>query len=105
MFSKWRSAIGGLYSWRTGISPNNDQTPSQYLPKTDAERQRLTREADFAFKQAVALCPTSPEAVYRYANFLVSNHRKADALLIAQAAVRIVPENAQFNYLVRDLSK
>ena len=37
MFSKWRSAIGGLYCWRTGVSPNNDQTPSQYLPKSDAE--------------------------------------------------------------------
>ncbi|HXS69122.1 MAG TPA: M56 family metallopeptidase [Candidatus Polarisedimenticolia bacterium] len=105
MFSKWRSAIGGLYCWRTGVSPNNDQTPSQYLPKSDAERQRMTSEADFAFKQAVALCPTSPEAVYRYVNFLLVNHRKEDALLIAQAAAQIEPENANFKYLVRDLSK
>ncbi len=105
MFSKWRSSIGGLYSWRTGVSPNNGQTPKEYLPKTDAERQRMIAEADFAFKQAFALCPTSPEAVYRYANFLISNRRKADALLVAQAAAHIAPESEHFKYLVKDLEK
>ena len=95
MFSKWRSAIGGLYSWRIGTSPDNDQTPPQYLPKSLAERQRMTKEADFAFKQAFALCPTSPEAVYRYASFLVANQRKSDAILLAQAAANIDPANQQ----------
>jgi hypothetical protein len=104
MFSKWRSAIGGLYSWRIGVSTDNDQTPPRYLPKNPADRQRMMKEADFAFKQAFALCPKSPEAVYRYANFLVNNRRKADALLLAQAASHIDPTNQQFKYLVQNLS-
>ena len=31
----------------------------------------MTRETDFAFKQSFAFCPYSPEAVYRYVNFLL----------------------------------
>ncbi len=103
MFSKWRGSIGGLYSWRMGVSPDNGPVPHEYLPKNDADRQRLIAEADFAFKQAFAICPTSPEAVYRYVNFLLDQKRKSDALLIAQAAAHIDP--AHFNGLVSNLSR
>ena len=103
MFSKWRGAIGGVYSWRAGVSPDGDQTPSPYMAKTDADRQRMIKEADFALKQAFAICPISPEAVYRYVNFLLAQKRNADALLIAQAAAHIDPEH--FNGLVNNLSK
>ncbi|HTL16520.1 MAG TPA: DUF2723 domain-containing protein, partial [Patescibacteria group bacterium] len=54
-FSKLRSSIGGLYNWRvTTTSPGSP------------ERQRMIREADFAFRQSFALCPYSPEALFRY---------------------------------------
>jgi len=69
-----------------GVSPDSVQVPSQYLPKSDTERQRMIKEADFAFKQAFAICPTSPEVVYRYVTFLMNQERKSDALLIAQSA-------------------
>ena len=103
MFSKWRSAIGGVYSWRIGVSPDGLPAPSQYLAKSDTERSRMVREADFALKQCFALCPSSPEAVYRYVNFLMNQKRKSDALLIAQAAAHIDPEH--FNGLMRNLSQ
>jgi hypothetical protein len=45
--------------------------------------------ADFAFRQAFALCPYSPEALYRYVNLLLSEGRAADALLLAETAKKM----------------
>jgi hypothetical protein len=101
MFSKLRSSIAGVYSWRVGVSPTSQQVPPQYTGNKD----RIAREADFAFKQAFALCPSSPEAVYRYINFLRAEGRKADALLIAHAAVSADPKNAGFRSLVVNVSR
>jgi hypothetical protein len=64
-FSKLRSSIGGLYAWRLGA-----ETPSEYRPKSDTDRETLSKEADLAFRQAFALCPYSPEAVFRYVQLL-----------------------------------
>ena len=72
---------------------SGDPTSSEYLPKNGEERGRLIGEADFAFKQAFAVCPYSPEAVYRYVNFLMSQSRPADALLVAEAALHLEPQN------------
>lgn len=55
-FSKLRSAIAGLYAAR-GNMP----------------------EAEYAFKQAVALYPLSPEAVFRLADLYMREHRFDDA--------------------------
>ena len=74
MFSKLRSSIAGLYAWRVDHGT------------VGSEKERLASEADFAFRQAWALCPYSPEAVFRYVNFLLAQNRSADALLIAQTA-------------------
>jgi hypothetical protein len=49
----------------------------------------MLREADFAFRQAFVLCPTSPEAVFRYINLLLGQKRLDDAILLAEAAVRL----------------
>jgi hypothetical protein len=77
MFSKLRSSLAGLYAWRLKQA-------------TDAsEKERLAREADFAFRQAWALCPYSPEAVFRYVNFLLAQDRGADALLVAETAAQM----------------
>jgi beta-lactamase regulating signal transducer with metallopeptidase domain len=87
--SKWRSSIGGLYAWR-----------AQHA-SSESEKDRMVREADFAFRQAWALCPYSPEAVFRYVNLLLSQNRTSDALLIAETAASIDEENGQ----LRDLAK
>jgi len=62
-FSKLRSSIAGLYNW--WLDPRNGKSP-------DSQRRAL-REAEFAFKQAYAFCPYSPEAVFRYINLLWSD--------------------------------
>jgi hypothetical protein len=79
MFSKLRSSIAGLYAWRAQQA-------------TDAgAKARMNAAADFAFRQAWALCPYSPEAVYRYVNLLLSEGRRADALLVAETAAKMPP--------------
>lgn len=88
MFSKVRSSIGGAYAWRLGFSPDGGKTPTEYLPKNDAGRQRMVKAADFAYRQSWALCPYSPEAVYRYTGFLANQGRFEDAILVADTAVK-----------------
>ena len=78
-------------------------TPPEYLPKTEAERQALIKEADFAFKQAFAFCPYSPEAVYRYINFLAMLNRIDDAIIAAQTCLDFDPYNDQVADLVKQL--
>ena len=52
---------------RARMSP---QCPPEYRQKSSASQEALVKETEFAFKQAFAFCPYSPEAVYRYVNFL-----------------------------------
>jgi tetratricopeptide (TPR) repeat protein len=65
----------------------------------------FTAEAEQAFHYAQNIAPTSPEAVFRYVNLLVSQNRVQDALPIAENAARIAPENKQFGNLVQELQK
>ena len=97
-FSKLRSSIGELYAWRLG-----GDTPPEYRPKSEVDRQALLREADLAFRQAFALCPYSPEAVFRYAQLLLQLNRFDDALLVAQTCLKLDPINGQVMGLVNTL--
>jgi len=92
-YSHWRSAIAGMYAWR--LSP---QCPASYQPKDAASRKRLTAAADLAFRQTLALCPYSPEAVFQYINFLLQVNRIDDALLVANTALACTPtDDPNFN--------
>ena len=70
-----------------------------------AERNRMTKEADFAFRQAFCLCPFSPEAIFRYVNLLLSQNRQQDALRLALTANALDPDNAQLADLVKNLDR
>jgi hypothetical protein len=74
MFSKERMNIAGLYVWRMNHAAN------------DSEKKRMAREADFAYRQALALCPYNPEAKRDYVDFLQSRNRNADAALVEAMA-------------------
>jgi tetratricopeptide (TPR) repeat protein len=100
-FSKLRSSIGGLYAWRLGGADLS--APPEYQPKSEAERQALLMEADLAFRQAFALCPSSPEALFRYARLLLQSNRTDDALLVAQTGLKLDPDNRQVMGLVENL--
>lgn len=93
MFSKLRSSIGGLYAWRA----------SHAVDATD--KAQMEQEADFAFRQAWALCPYSPEVTYRYVNFLMAVQRTADALKIAETAAALPQVNGQDHGQLAELVK
>ena len=94
MFAKLRSAIAGVYAWRAGQAGD------------EAEKARLSNAADFAFRQALALCPSSPEVVYRYVNLLVGMNRRADARLVAETAAHTAGgDGGQFRALTGNLQR
>jgi tetratricopeptide (TPR) repeat protein len=97
-FSKLRSSQAGMYAWR--LTP---QCPPEYRQKTPASQNALIRETDFAFKQAFAFCPYSPEAVYRYINFLLPLGRFDDALLVAETCKKLDPYNDSIIGLIKNL--
>jgi hypothetical protein len=93
MFSKLRSSIAGLYAWRLKQA-------------TDAaEKDRMAREADFAFRQAWALCPDSPEAIFRYVNLLIEQKRVADALVVAETAAQMPANQGKDGEQIRGLAE
>ena len=93
LYSKLRSSIGGIYNWRA----SNSRSPG--------DQKRMLAEADFAFRQSFALCPYSPETVFRYVNLLQSAERIDDALRVGETARSIDPENGQFANLVTELTR
>jgi len=92
-YSKLRSSIGGVYAWRAREA------------KDPAEKERMRREADFAFRQAFALYPGSAEAVFRYVSLLTDQKRFDDALCLAETAGKIDPGAGDFSNLTEELER
>jgi tetratricopeptide (TPR) repeat protein len=95
-FSKLRSSIAGVYAWRIQDAIRKNNQP---------EYQRMLKEAEFAFKQAYAFCPYSPEAIFRYINILITTGRVDDAILMAVTSQKLDPFNAQIQGLIFELRK
>lgn len=79
-FSKLRSAIGGLYAQR-----------------------RLTSESEAAFKQAVELCPSSPEANFRLAQLYMELSREDDALAVLTQLQKLDPLDTKLSQAVEQV--
>ena len=92
-FSKLRSSQAGMYAWRSEHA------------KDDGERSQMRRAADLSFRQAYALCPYSPEAIYRYTNFLLEYQRPDDAFLLVKASLRLNPNDPNLHQLVEFVRK
>ena len=90
-FSKLRTSIAGLYAWRAEHAQTAD------------ERSRMYLAADLAFRQGYAICPYSPEAIYRYVNLLLGRKRTDDAVLIAKTSLHLDPDNQQLKDLLSQL--
>ena len=78
-FSNCRSALAAYYEWWSRKSEKSQSAS-------------LTKEADFAHRQAVALSPYNPPAVLRYVDFLFKNQRTNDAKVLIETTLRIDPE-------------
>ncbi|MGD0059185.1 MAG: DUF2723 domain-containing protein [Verrucomicrobiia bacterium] len=84
-FAKLRSAFGGLYAFR-----------------------HMVPEAEYAFRQAIALCPESPDANFRLAQLYVELGRYDDALAVLEDVAkhdRYNPRIPDFIDTVRTLKR
>ena len=78
-YSQCRSAIAAYYQWWSKKSEKSQSAG-------------LTKEADFAYRQSVALSPYNPTVVWRYAEYLLQNQRTNDAKVLIETTLRIDPE-------------
>ncbi len=92
-FSKLRSSIAGVYNYRISAA------------RTPESQQRMMKEAEFAFKQAYAFCPYSPEALFRWVNLLITTGRTDEALLLATTSQKLDPFNGQIANLIYELNR
>ena len=92
-FSKLRSSIAGVYNYRISAA------------RSPQDQQRMLKEAEFAFKQAYAFCPYSPEALFRWVNLLLTTGRIDDALLLATTSQKLDPFNGQIENLIFELKR
>jgi hypothetical protein len=92
-FSKLRSSLAGMYVWRAEHARDDD------------ERSQMQRAVDLAFRQAYALCPYSPEVIFRYTDFLIKIKRPDDAFLIVKTSLRLDPNNPQLQELIKKVKK
>ncbi|HEY3853446.1 MAG TPA: DUF2723 domain-containing protein [Verrucomicrobiae bacterium] len=94
-FSKLRSSIAAsIYQWRSRLQ-------NSHIP---AERARVTKEAEFAFKQAFAFCPYSPEAVFHFMDLLLTQNRIDEAIRVLQTCHKLDPYNGQISDWIDQLS-
>jgi tetratricopeptide (TPR) repeat protein len=98
-FSKLRSSQAGMYAWRADVRT----CPAEFRQKSAASQAALIKETDFAFKQAFAFCPYSPEAVFRYINFLLTQGRFDDAVIVCETCQKLDPFNTQVANTVEQL--
>ncbi len=91
-FSKMRSSIAAsIYQWR------------YRNPHNAAEKERVTREAEFALKQAFAYCPYSPEAVFHLMDLLLNAGRIDDSIMVLKTCQKLDPYNEQINGWIKQL--
>ena len=67
--------------------------------------RQYTAEAEQGYQYAIAICPSSPEAVFRFVSLLSQQNRWADAVAVAQNAVKAAPDNTQFGDVLAQLRK
>jgi hypothetical protein len=89
-FSKLRSSQAGLYAWRLA-KPN--------------KHPLLEIQTEIAFKQAYALHPKSPEAIFRYVNLLLGAGRIEEALLLVNTTKKLDPASPSLRDLAVQLEK
>jgi hypothetical protein len=92
-FGRMRAAVAGLYAWHAGNAKN------------DVERERLDGEAEFAFRQAVAIGPVSPDAVPRLAYRLRERGDGTNALRLVRLATAIDPDEEKLKPLLKEFEE
>ncbi|MBI3985572.1 MAG: DUF2723 domain-containing protein [Lentisphaerae bacterium] len=81
-FSKLRCAISGIYVYR-----------------------RMFTEAELAYKQAIELCPLSPEANFRLADLYLQHGRFEDARTVMNANYKMDPKNKNIESFLNQIGQ
>lgn len=90
--SALRTPIARIYEWRAGHT------------EMSGERRRMTMEAEYAYKQAFALCPYLTDTVVGYVYFLANQNRTRDALLVARTAAKSYPGEKYYQEVVQQMT-
>jgi hypothetical protein len=103
----WRTAADQLLS--DPATPDGSDPRKAYSKLVSSQAgiladHQFTDEAEQAFRIASQLYPASPEVTFRYVNLLTSQNRLADALQVAENALKADPANQQFLDLRNRLS-
>jgi hypothetical protein len=93
IFGKLRTAQAGVYAWRARHAT------------TPPERERMTKAADFAFRQAFALCPWGHQPVFRYEEFLNGQNRSEEALLLIETAAKTNPGDKRLRQRAEEMKE
>src|SRR5262249_47126522 len=67
--------------------------------------RNYTAEAEQAFRIANEICPSSPEAVFRYTDLLVQQQRFVEAIQVAENSLNPAHGNTQIGDLLQQLKK
>ena len=67
------------------------------------DQERMFREAEFACKQAYALCPFNPEAFQRLLNLLIATGRLNEALAVTETSRKFDAGNPFYTNLAAQL--
>ena len=65
--------------------------------------QKLNTQAEQALRVATEIYPGNPEVTFRYVDLLIRQNRLAEALPIAEGALKAAPGNQQFQDLLNNL--
>ena len=72
---------------------------------TGANKDRMTRELDFAYRQTIALFPEDLETIRRYVNLLRDQKRTDDARQMLEAGQQINPRSKRLQQLADELKE
>lgn len=102
----WRSAADQLLA--DPATPDGSDARKAYSKLISSQAgiladHQFTAEAEQAFRIAAEIYPASPEVTFRYVGLLMGQNRVADALQVAENALRVDPENPQFASLLDNL--
>jgi hypothetical protein len=97
-YAKLRDSIAAsIYQARAEVSNGSKASP--------ATKARMLKEAEFAFKQALAFYPASPEPIYHSMILLSSQQRFEEIKMIIHLAQKLDPKNPVYASWLGYLSK
>ncbi len=104
----WRTAAQELLS--DPETPQGSPARNAYVKMMLAQANLFldcdyAAQAEEAMRLATDLTPAGPEAVFKYANLLITQGRFTDARQVAQTAAKLDPANQQFQSLVQALNR